>query len=135
MEEINQDIQDATSSYLVNNPTPNKNLLYTADDTIKYIKVFLQPHNSYPEPPINPIGQFSYPTIQYHLTPDISAEGRTTTAVPYTASARNVSSPDTMSTLALAIPLQIPLRNPVNFSPGIHLTSQGNILTWFHIIH
>ena len=38
MEEIKKDIQDATSNYLVNTPTPTNNLLDTDDDTIKYIK-------------------------------------------------------------------------------------------------
>ena len=35
MEDINQYIQDATSEYLVNTPTPNTNLLNTTDEKIR----------------------------------------------------------------------------------------------------
>ena len=38
IEEIKHNIQDATYNYLIKIPTPNTNLLNTADDTIKYIK-------------------------------------------------------------------------------------------------
>ena len=38
IEEIKHNIQDATYDYLIKIPTPNTNLLNTADDTIKYIK-------------------------------------------------------------------------------------------------
>ena len=31
LEETSQEIQDATSNYLVNSPTPNTNILYTVD--------------------------------------------------------------------------------------------------------
>ena len=44
MEDIKQDIQDTTFNYLVNTHKPNTRLLYTADDIIKYIKVFLHTH-------------------------------------------------------------------------------------------
>ena len=38
MEDINQDIEEATFDHLIRTLTPETNLLYTADDTIKYIK-------------------------------------------------------------------------------------------------
>ena len=48
VEYIKHYIQYITSDYIVNIPTPNTNLLDTTDDTIEYIKAFLQPHHSYP---------------------------------------------------------------------------------------
>ena len=69
MEYIKQDIQDTIYNYLVNIPIPNNNLLNTNDDTIKYIKEFLQPHHSYTEPLTTLIVQFSSPTNQHHITP------------------------------------------------------------------
>ena len=50
MEEPKWDIQDSTSDYLVNTPTHNTNILNKDDDTINYIKAFLQPRHSYSEP-------------------------------------------------------------------------------------
>ena len=47
MEGIKQDIQDVTSYYLVKTPIPDKNLLGTADEKIKYIKSFIHPRHSY----------------------------------------------------------------------------------------
>ena len=47
MEDIKQDIQDATSDYLVSTYITGKSLLDTPDDTIKYIKTFIHPHHSY----------------------------------------------------------------------------------------
>ena len=83
MEYIKQYIQDATSYYLVNTSTANTNLLDTADDTITYIRAFLQPCHYYPESP----------TTQDHLTPDISTEACAPTSATATASAPNASSP------------------------------------------
>ena len=99
MEETKRDIQDATSDYLVNTPTPNTHLLDNADDTIKYIKAFLQPHQYYSEPPTTPISKFSSPTTQEHLTADLRAEARATTAATATTSAPNAASTASMSTL------------------------------------
>ena len=48
-EDTKQDIQDATSDYLVSTPIPEKNILDTSDNTINYIKAFIQPHHSYSE--------------------------------------------------------------------------------------
>ena len=79
MEDIKKDIQYATSYHLVNTPTPDKNILDTADDTINYIKAFLQPHHSY----------YLSSTTQYHLTPDPRKELRATTYATATASAPN----------------------------------------------
>ena len=98
-EEINQHIQDATSNYLVKIPTPNTNLLDTADDTIKHIHEFLQAHHSYPGPPTAPIGQFSSPSAQEHITHDLGSEAHTTTAINATESSPTTSIPTTMSTL------------------------------------
>ena len=64
MEDINQDIQDATSYYLVNTLTTSTNILDTVDEKIKYIKAFLYNHHSYPKPPTTPISQFSSPNNQ-----------------------------------------------------------------------
>ena len=61
MEEIKQDIQNSTSNYLVNIPVSNTNLIDTSDDTIKYIKVLLQAHHSYPGPITTPISNFPSP--------------------------------------------------------------------------
>ena len=61
MEDTTQDIQATTSNYLVNTPTPEKNILDNADYTIKYIKEFLQPHHSYTKSP----------TTQDGLNPDL----------------------------------------------------------------
>ena len=93
MEDIKQDIQHATSDYLINTPTPHKNLLDTADETIIYIKTFLQPNYSYPKPLTASIIQFPYPNTQYHITPDIMAEERATTSATNTAPAPNTSIP------------------------------------------
>ena len=71
MEDIKQDIQDATSDYLVNTHTPDTNILDTSDDTIEYIKSFLHPHHPYLEPPTTPISAFSSLDAQEHLTTDI----------------------------------------------------------------
>ena len=49
LENIKQNIQDATFYYLVNTHIPENNLIYTADYTIKYIKEFLHPIHSYSE--------------------------------------------------------------------------------------
>ena len=83
MEDIKQDIQDATSDYLVSTYITGKSLLDTPDDTIKYIKTFLQPHQYYSE----------YNTTQDHLTHDLRAEARTTTAVNATAFTPNTGVP------------------------------------------
>ena len=48
MEDIKQDIQDATSNYLVSISTPDTNILDNTDNTVKCIKSFLQPHHYYP---------------------------------------------------------------------------------------
>ena len=61
MEDIKQDIQGTTSNYLVDTSTNDTNLLDTADDTMNYIKAFIQPHHSYPESL----------TTQDYLIPDI----------------------------------------------------------------
>ena len=83
IEYINQDLQDATSNYLVSISTPDTNLLDTTDETIKYIKSSIQPHHYYTE----------YTTTQDRLTPDISTEERATTSATSTASAPTTSSP------------------------------------------
>ena len=83
MEGIKQDIQDVTSYYLVKTHIPDKNLLGTADEKIKYIKSFIHPRHSY-----------SYSqTTQYHLTPNIRAEARSTSADNATTFATNVDRP------------------------------------------
>ena len=73
IEDIKQDIQDSTSYYLFNTPTPNTNLLNITNDKTKYIQEFIQTCHSYSEPPTTPISKFSYTTTQYHITPDIRA--------------------------------------------------------------
>ena len=50
MEDLDQDIQYDTSSCLVGTTTPETNIPDTDNDKTKYIKAFLQPHHSYPEP-------------------------------------------------------------------------------------
>ena len=45
MDEIRQEIQDATSDYLVNIPTPNINIINTSYETINYIKELFQAHH------------------------------------------------------------------------------------------
>ena len=93
LEDTKQDIQDATSDYLVNTPTPNKKILNTADDSIKYINKFLQPHLSYPKPLTTSISNLTSPTTQYHLNADIREEVHVATAATATAteSAQNAS--------------------------------------------
>ena len=81
MEYIKQDIYNATYNYLVSRPTPDKNILDTADYAINYIKKFLQFHQSYPEST----------TTRYHLTPGIIAEASATTDFTATLYAPNVS--------------------------------------------
>ena len=93
--DINQDIQEATSDYLVNILTPNTNLLDTNDYIINYIKKFLQPHHYYPKPLTISISQFYSPTTQYHLTPYLRAESRATPYATVTESTPNTSSPGT----------------------------------------
>ena len=105
MKYTKQDIQDATSDYLVNTPTPDTNILDTTDDTIDYIKEFLQPRHYYTEPTTTPTSHFYSPTNQYHLTPDLREELCASTSVTASASAPNRSIPATMSTLALVNPL------------------------------
>ena len=83
MENTKQNIQGATSDYLVSTPTPDRHLLNTTDDTIKYIKEFIQTHHSYSE----------YPTTQDHPIPDIRAEARATTAATATAFTPNAGRP------------------------------------------
>ena len=83
MEYTKQDIQDTTTNYLVNTPTPDTNILNNVDDTIKYIKEFLQPHHYYPESPTN----------QDNITPDIRAEARDITAANANASTHNTIRP------------------------------------------
>ena len=73
MADTKQDIQEDTSYRLSSTPTPNTNLLDTNNDTIKYIKAFINPLHSCTEPLTNPISQFSSPTTQDHLTTYISA--------------------------------------------------------------
>ena len=92
LEDTKQDIQDATSDYLVNTPTPNKKILNTADDSIKYINKFLQPHLSYPKPLTTSISNLTSPTTQYHFNADIREEVHVATAATATESARNASS-------------------------------------------
>ena len=60
LEETMQDIQDATSDYLVKIPTPNPNLLYNYNETINYISEFFKAHNYYPGPPTNPTSPLYY---------------------------------------------------------------------------
>ena len=95
MKYTKQDIQDATSDYLVNTPTPDTNILDTTDDTIDYIKEFLQPRHYYTEPTTTPTSHFYSPTNQYHLTPDLRADSRNTTTATATetSSLPNASSP------------------------------------------
>ena len=93
MEEIKQDIKDTTSDYCINTPTPNINILVTADETIKYTKALLQPHHSYPEPTTTPTSQFYSQTNQYHITPEIRTEARATTTATATASTPNAIIP------------------------------------------
>ena len=95
MEYINQDIQDATFNCLVNTPTPNKNLLDNSDDTINYIKEFIQPHHYYPEHPTTQTSRFYSPTNQYHLNTNLRTEARSTTTVTDIVSAPNVHRPTT----------------------------------------
>ena len=97
MEYIKQDIQDATSYYLVTTSTPDTNIVDTAGGTINYIKAFLQPHHSYHESP----------TTQYHITPDISTEARAPNTATATASMPNASSPTN--------PLSNSTKEPSNF--------------------
>ena len=115
MEEIKQDIKDTTSDYCINTPTPNINILVTADETIKYTKALLQPHHSYPEPPTTPISHFSPPTTPKHLTTDLSAEAHTSTAATDTASVPNVISLAIMYTLSPEKPLSDSTEEPSNF--------------------
>ena len=117
MEVINQDIQYATSDYLVSTPTPEINILYIADDIINHIKTSIQNHRYYTESL----------TKQNHLTPGIRADARSTTSATYTASAPNTSSTTS--------PCKIPLKNHPIFSPHIYLTSQGKSLPQFQILH
>ena len=93
MEDTKQDIQDATSNYLVKTPTPDTNILDTTDATIQYTEAFLQPHHYYPEPTTNPISQFYSPTTQIHLTTDTGAEASDATAAIDTESTSKMSSP------------------------------------------
>ena len=59
LEVIRQDIQDTTSDYLVNIPTPNKNIMDTADETINYIEAFFQAYHYYLGPTATPTSQIS----------------------------------------------------------------------------
>ena len=93
MGDTKQDIQDATSDKLFNNPTPNTNLLDNADSTINGIREFLKTQNYRPEPPTTPISQFSPPTTHNNLTPDIQSKARATITATSTASAPNTGSP------------------------------------------
>ena len=100
MEEIRQEIQVATSNYLVSIPTPNTNIIDAADKKPNYIEAFFQAHNSYPGPLATPISHISSPYAQEHLTPNIILEARATTTATATASVPNLSNPDITPTLA-----------------------------------
>ena len=113
LDEIKQDTQDATSDYLVKTPTPNKNLPDNTYVKIRFIKAFLQTHQSCPTPPTKPVSKCFPPTSQEHITPDIRSEVRDTKSATDTESAPNLSSPSTMSTLDHAPPSpKIPPSNP-----------------------
>ena len=86
MEEIRQDIQVATSDYLINSPTYNKNILDAVDETISYIEALLQAHHSYTGPTTNPISQLNSSDSWERLTTDIRPETLATTTDTDTAS-------------------------------------------------
>ena len=86
-----EEIQEATSHYLVKIPTPNTNIMDTADQKMNYIESFLQDYDSYPGPPTKPINNISYPSAKEHLTPDLIAEVSATTADTVTASILDLS--------------------------------------------
>ena len=73
LEVIRQDIQDDTSNYLVNIPTPNTNILDTDYETINYIGSFFKYHYYYPIFPVTSISQIYYPYSQEHLKTDLRA--------------------------------------------------------------
>ena len=115
MKETKQDIKDDTSDYLINNTTPNKNILNTANEKIKYIKAYLKPLHTYPEPTATPISQLYYPYTQDHLNTDLNSEALATTTDTAIASTHNTSSPSTMYTLAPANLLSYSTGQPCNF--------------------
>ena len=80
MEEIKQEIQDDTSNYLFNIPTPNENLRDTTDEITNYIYASPQDHHSYTLPMNTPIIHIYSIAAQEHLTTDIISEARTATA-------------------------------------------------------
>ena len=117
MEDIKQDIQDITSDCLVSAPIPDKNLFDATDDTINYIKEFIQPYHSYSESCTN----------QANLTSGIRAEARATTAVTATVFTPKEGIPTN--------PLSNPTEESYTFSPHIHMTSQGKIPPQLQILH
>ena len=61
LEKSRQEIQDATSDYVINITTPNTNILDTYDEKINYTKAFFQAHHYYHRPPSTPTSHISYP--------------------------------------------------------------------------
>ena len=61
LEENRQDIKDAASNYLIDMPTPNKNRLDAADETVNYITALFQSHHCYPVTTSTPTGNISSP--------------------------------------------------------------------------
>lgn len=114
MEEISQEIQDATTDYLINSPSTNINLLDTVDETINYIEALLQTNHSYPGPMYTPNSKIPSISDREHLTPDLRAESRATTADTDTTFVTNMGSADTMSTLYPAEPISDSTEEPPN---------------------
>ena len=83
MEEIKQDIKDATSDYLISTPIPDITILRKYDDTIKYIKELIQLHHYY----------YEYQTTQDRLTSYLRSEARANTAAAATELAPIAGSP------------------------------------------
>ena len=115
LEVIRQDIQDTTSDYFVNIPTPNKNIMDTADETINYIEAFFQAYHYYLGPTATPTSQISYPYAPEHLTTDLRSEVRADAAATSTASVPNARSTATRSTLDPKAPVSYPPEDPSNF--------------------
>ena len=71
LEEIRQDIKDASSNYLANMPTPNKHLLGAAGETITEITELFQAHHYYPGTTATPTSQISSPDSTENLNPNL----------------------------------------------------------------
>ena len=103
LEDISQDIQDATHNYVTSISTPNTYLLGTDDETTNCITEFFKYHHFYPETQYTPTSQLSSTYAPEHLAPD--PRSAVTTASPTTTLAPLASGPIFMIILAPELPL------------------------------